>query len=101
MARQVLTVLERERIEAVADARRSSLDPIILDRKDGLISLEGSGGGIDPSGLRDNQGRIWISTIDGIVMIDPATFQINRVLPPTVIEQVTLAGGPAKRRDDG
>ena len=84
--------LTREDIDAVADGRRSSLEPIILDRSDGMRNSEGSGGGLDPSGLRDRQGRLWFSTIDGIAVVDPATFRANRVVPPVLVTSATIGG---------
>ncbi len=93
--------LERDRIEAVADGRAASLDPIILDRADGMRNPEGSGGGLDPSGLRDRQGRLWFSTIDGIAVIDPATFTTNQVVPAAIVEDAMLDDRPAVRQPDG
>jgi signal transduction histidine kinase len=54
-----------------------------------------SGGGFDPTGLVDRDGRLWFSTIDGIAMIDPAAFAPNPVAPRVVIESATLSGAPA------
>lgn len=93
--------LTRDRIEDVAAGRQPSLDPIILGRADGMLSVEGSGGGLDPSGLRDRDGRLWFSTIDGIVVVDPATFRINRVAPPVIVERATADGRPVVRGRDG
>jgi ligand-binding sensor domain-containing protein/signal transduction histidine kinase len=92
--------LTRDRIEEVASGRRASLDPIILDRTDGMLNTEGSGGGLDPSGLRDRDGRLWFSTIDGIVVVDPATFRINRIPPPVLVEGATADGTPLTRGAD-
>lgn len=78
--------LERERIEAVANGTADSLAPIILDRSDGMVEIEGSGGGFDPSGLRDRHGRLWFSTIGGIVVVDPARFPINELVAPVIVE---------------
>jgi two-component sensor histidine kinase len=93
--------LERAKIEAVAEGRAASLEPIILDRADGLLNPEGSGGGLDPSGLRDRDGRIWISTIDGIAVIDPASFRTNAIPPRVLVEGATLANRPAAPGEDG
>lgn len=82
--------LTREDIDAVADGRRASLAPIILDRSDGMRNSEGSGGGLDPSGLRDRNGRLWFSTIDGIAVIDPGSFRPNRVVPAVLVTSTTL-----------
>jgi ligand-binding sensor domain-containing protein/signal transduction histidine kinase len=84
--------LTRERIDDVAAGRRASLDAIVLDRRDGLLNVEGSGGGVDPSGLRDRDGRLWFSTIDGIAVIDPASFRLDTIAPRVMIETVLLAG---------
>jgi ligand-binding sensor domain-containing protein/signal transduction histidine kinase len=92
--------LERSRIDAVANGRERSLEPIILDRSDGLLTLEGSGGGFDPSGLRDRQGRLWFSTIDGIAVVDPGAFRFNRVPPPVLIESATLQGRTLPLEED-
>lgn len=87
--------LTRDRIEDVAAGRRASLDRIILGRGDGLLNAEGSGGGLDPSGLRDRDGRLWFSTIDGIAVIDPSAFPVNTVAPRVIVETALLAGQPA------
>jgi ligand-binding sensor domain-containing protein/signal transduction histidine kinase len=87
--------LTRDRIDDVAAGRRANLDPIILGRGDGLLNVEGSGGGFDPSGLRDRDGSLWFSTIDGIAVIDPAAFPLNTVAPRVNVESVSLAGRPA------
>lgn len=93
--------LARERIEAVATGRAATLDPIILDRADGMLNTEGSGGGLDPSGLRTADGRLWFSTIDGIAVIDPATFSTNTIVPAVLVEGALLDERPFDRRLDG
>jgi signal transduction histidine kinase/streptogramin lyase len=93
--------LTRDRIDEVAAGRRASLDPIVLDRRDGLISVEGAGGGFDPSGLRDRDGRLWFSTGEGIAVVDPATFRFNTVAPRVSIESVSLAGRPVVPNENG
>jgi ligand-binding sensor domain-containing protein/signal transduction histidine kinase len=93
--------LSRDRIEAVAEGRAASLDPIVLDRSDGMRHTEGSGGGLDPSGLRDRDGRLWFSTIDGIAVIDPATFARNQIVPSVLVESALLDERPHAPRADG
>ena len=93
--------LPRPHIDAVAEGRAASLDPIVVDKSDGMLNTEGSGGGFDPSGLRDRDGRLWFSTIDGIAVIDPESFPLNRVVPKVRVEAVTVQGRPAATRPDG
>jgi ligand-binding sensor domain-containing protein/signal transduction histidine kinase len=98
---QGISRLERAQIDAVAERRAASLSPLILGRDDGLRTLEGSGGGLDPSGLRSRDGRLWFSTIDGIVVIDPTTFPTNTVPPKVAIEHVRLGGALATLEPNG
>src|SRR5262249_27466499 len=92
MTTRGISRLERARIEAVAEGRARTLEPIIVDKNDGLTQTEGSGGGFDPSGLRDRDGRLWFSTIDGIAVIDPRTFSINHILPRVLVETAAVDG---------
>lgn len=87
-----ITRVTQDRIDAVVAGRARTLEAAILDRVDGMLNPEVSGGGFDPTGLHDRQGRLWFSTIDGIARIDPATFALNTVPPPVVIESVAIAG---------
>jgi signal transduction histidine kinase len=96
-----ITRLTRDQVDDVAAGRRPRAEAIVVERGDGLLNLEGSGGGLDPSGLRDRDGRLWFSTIDGIAVIDPATFPLNRVAPRVIVETVSLGGQPALTNDGG
>ena len=82
--------ITREDLDAVASGERPRLHPIILDRTDGMLNVEGSGGGLDPSGLRDRAGRLWFSTIDGIAIVDPASFRVNSARPRVLIESAVV-----------
>lgn len=93
--------LERSQIEEVASGRAAALQPIVLDRNDGLRQTEGMGGGFDPSGLRARDGRLWFSTIDGLVVIDPAAFHINQQSARPLIESVRVDGQVAQRDSAG
>jgi signal transduction histidine kinase len=83
--------IDRRNLEAPS-IHTVNLDPIVLDRLDGMVNPEVSGGGFDPTGLLDRDGRLWFSTIDGIAVVDPATFRVNQFAPPVVIESVTSGG---------
>ena len=73
----VLRLLGNLLANAIAAAPPDSTLRVALDRMDGMLNPEVSGGGFDPTGLRDRDGRLWFSTIDGIAMIDPSAFPIN------------------------
>jgi len=46
----------------------------------------------NPRLSRSRDGRIWVSTEDGVAAIDPARLKENPVAPPVVIEQVIADG---------
>ena len=49
-----------------------------------------------PSGCRTKDGRIWFPTPNGVVMIDPRKFFINRVPPQVHIQRVLVNGRESK-----
>lgn len=50
--------------------------------------------GVQPAAWRSRDGRLWFSTSDGLVMIDPARLRANRVPPPVAITDVLMNGQP-------
>jgi ligand-binding sensor domain-containing protein/signal transduction histidine kinase len=81
----------RRELDAVAEGRATRVNPIAYGRAEGLESLECTGG-FHPSGLRSRDGRLWFSTVKGLVAVDPANISINERPPPVVIEQVLVDG---------
>lgn len=57
------------------------LDIETFDARNGLRSAELYGG--QPNGIRDRQGRIWFTTLDGLVSFDPA--RLENPAPPRVL----------------
>jgi signal transduction histidine kinase/ligand-binding sensor domain-containing protein len=54
-----------------------------------------SGSGMSgPQMSRSEDGRIWISTEDGVAVLDPERIRANPVAPPVVIEQMVIDGKP-------
>ena len=78
-------------LEEFADGRVHTLSPIVYGTADGMQTRECSGGG-HPSAWRDQQGRMWFSTIKGVAMIDPRGLTRNEQPPPVVIEQALFDG---------
>src|SRR5206468_3620919 len=48
--------------------------------------------GVSPGAARMEDGRIWFSTIRGLIVIDPARLQRNLPPPPVAIEQLLVDG---------
>jgi signal transduction histidine kinase/streptogramin lyase len=70
-----------------ADGRIESINCISYGIADGMKSSEGNGGD-QPAGWKAKDGRLWFTTIKGVVAINPG--QSNALLPPVKIEQVVL-----------
>jgi ligand-binding sensor domain-containing protein/signal transduction histidine kinase len=58
---------------------------------DGLRTIE-CRSGVEPAVWRMRDGRLWFSTIRGLLVIDPARLQRHSPVPPVVIEDVTVNG---------
>ncbi|RYD69676.1 MAG: hypothetical protein EOP84_28010, partial [Verrucomicrobiaceae bacterium] len=62
-----------------------------LDRSDGLLSRECTGGN-HPSGWRGSDGRLWFPTVNGVVCIQPERMEARTDAPPVVLEQCRANG---------
>ncbi len=86
----IFRVAVRE-FEAVAAGQASGVNAITYGRAEGMESLECTGG-FHPSGLKTRDGKLWFSTVKGLVMVDPENISINETPPPIVVEQVLVNG---------
>lgn len=83
--------IEKKELYDFVSGRNKSVNPILLDKRDGM-KKSGCSGGYQPAGWRSHDGRIWFPTPGGLVMGDPTDLKINPVPPPVYIEQVILDG---------
>jgi ligand-binding sensor domain-containing protein/signal transduction histidine kinase len=72
---------------------KSQLSVTSYGTSDGMLTRECSGGGY-PAGWKSSDGRLWFSTIKGVVTIDPGNMQVNKEAPPVAIEQVRIDDQP-------
>jgi signal transduction histidine kinase len=63
------------------------------DKTDGLPSIQ-CVGSCQPSGFRSQGGRLWFPTVKGFAMINPEAVPRNAMIPPVIIEGVTVDGVP-------
>ncbi|MGN6552758.1 MAG: triple tyrosine motif-containing protein, partial [Verrucomicrobiota bacterium] len=78
---------------------------LVYGISDGLPTLAGSAG-FTPAGFRAPDGRIWFPNAKGLAVVNPAQVERNRLPPPLVIEEVSVAGHslerlPPERRGEG
>jgi signal transduction histidine kinase len=56
-----------------------------------MDSLECTGG-FHPAGLKSSDGKLWFSTVKGLVMVDPANITVNERAPSVAIEEMLVDG---------
>ena len=86
----IFRVAGRE-LEEVAAGKSSRVNPIVYGRAEGMESLECTGG-FHPAGLKTRDGKLWFSTVKGLVMVDPENISVNETPPSVVIEEVVADG---------
>ena len=89
---QGICVARRE-LEEVAAGRLTRVSPIAYGLAEGMESLECTGG-FQPAGLKTRDGKLWFSTVKGLVMVDPANIAVNETPPPVRIEELSVDGVP-------
>jgi signal transduction histidine kinase/streptogramin lyase len=79
-----IAVAARADLEAVADGRARSVQPVVLGTERGVPEANfGS-----PAGFADADGHLWFGTIDGAVRLDAGAFPFNATPPAVRIEEV-------------
>ncbi len=84
-------------LDALAERRIQRVPVRTFATSDGLRSVEFSWR--CPGHVRTPDGRLWFATSRGVSVVDPRAVATDPKAPPTVIEEVLLAGHPAPLRD--
>lgn len=77
-------------LERAFKDRRAAMRPLVLDFEDGLPNLPTRGGVNDV--VRGGDGRLWFSTLGGVVWVDPRRIVRNPLPPPVAIRSLTAQG---------
>ena len=76
-------------LDDFADGRISTVPTTVLGITDGMKTSEASSTDIGSQGCKGPDGKLWFTTVSGIVWIDPRDILENHHIPPVVIENVT------------
>ncbi len=79
--------VNKKELEDFLDKKINTFNYISYDEEDGMKSRE-CNGGTQPAGWKSRSGKLWFPTIKGMAEIDPAHIEINRILPPVMIEEI-------------
>lgn len=90
--------VRRNELNEMAQGRTDRITSVGYGKQDGMRSNE-CNGGRQPASVRDDQGRMWFPTQDGIAVVD-ASLEKPNVTPPTVIiESVLVERKPIDHRN--
>ena len=81
--------VRRQELNDFADGKIARINSVGYGTRDGMLSTE-CNGGRQPASLKDDEGRFWFPTQDGVVVIDPRNESHNPLPPSVVIESVTV-----------
>ena len=79
--------VSRHELDDVAVGAHKNLRIRVFDRSDGMKSSETTVGR-QPSAWRGRDGRLWFTTVRGVVAVDPAHLASDDLVPPTYIEAI-------------
>jgi ligand-binding sensor domain-containing protein/signal transduction histidine kinase len=91
--------LNRADLDAPPQAGRQ-FAALRLDRNEGL-KISSKPGMCGRYMARSPDGRLWISTEDGLAVVDPARLRGNPVPPPVIVEQILIDDDPADLQAPG
>jgi ligand-binding sensor domain-containing protein len=80
--------VSKKQLEDVADGKIAAVTTTGYGRADGVRS--GVASGTTPNVCKTSDGRLWVPTFDGIVVIDPDHIRSENLMPPVIIEQVMI-----------
>jgi len=93
VTRTGMLLLQREALNRMPDGSPSALSFMTYGPSDGIRMAE-TGGIANPRITKSGDGRLWVSTPDGVASVNPASIRTNVVPPPVSIEQLTVDGVP-------
>lgn len=78
-------------LNASADTQTAFPRPMVFGKAEGLPTSECSSGR-QPLTCQTSDGRLWFSTVKGVVVVDPRSVERNEVIPPLAIEEIRIIG---------
>lgn len=89
--------VSKQELNDFFDGKIEKINSVGYGKDDGMLNTE-CNGGRQPASLKDERGRFWFPTQNGISIVDPSMETFNPLPPPVVVESVTISG---KKADAG
>jgi len=78
-------------LEAFFAGQTTHLNPTGYTEQDGMRNRQGNGG-VQPSAIRSDDGRLWFATHDGVAVVDPKDISARPAVLQPIIETVIVGG---------
>ncbi|MEP1740071.1 MAG: two-component regulator propeller domain-containing protein [Kangiellaceae bacterium] len=85
-----ISKVDKASLDAVADGRKSQLEPVVYGLADGMRNVECNGGA--NAGILTSAGKIWFPTANGVVEINPQVNHVQQLQKKPIIESFSLNG---------
>ncbi len=82
---------DKRALHRCAEGQAQTVAFLTYGKADGMRS-DTCSGGFQPGATRTPDGHLWFPSAKGVVVVDPAQLNINRVPPPVEIEEVLVEG---------
>jgi ligand-binding sensor domain-containing protein len=97
--------VDRKDLDDFAEGRVRAIRSVAYGVADGMRTAEATAPEHQPSGLAASDGKLWFTTRQGVVVVDPNRLPANELAPPVHVEQVVadqepVAGVTIARRSD-
>ena len=96
---QGICCVDKSALNACADGRVASVDYVAYSRHDGLPALECSDG-YQPASWHGPDGRLWFTTVRGVVWVNPDELTAKSPPPPVRVEELRVDGEPVELNAD-
>ncbi len=87
--------VHKSNLNDYADGKTNTINSTMFTQADGLKSTSATSSGMS---YKDNRGRLFLATSNGVEMIDPTNIEVNKKEPPVKIESF-IADGKFYRTD--
>jgi signal transduction histidine kinase/ligand-binding sensor domain-containing protein len=91
--------VSKQELNDAADGKISSVRCFTIGKEDGMLNEETSGGGTFRC-WKTSDGKLWFSTSQGVVIVDPRTVTINSTAPIVIIEDVWIENRPVPLQNE-
>jgi ligand-binding sensor domain-containing protein/signal transduction histidine kinase len=80
--------VSKRQIEGFLKGEQSSITSVNFGKADGILASGQYTDVSQPAACKDNEGRLWFRTTQGVVVVDPNVIAINHQPPPIMIQEI-------------